>query len=79
MQRVEDAFVAAIGRAKQVGYDFIEIHAAHGYLLSEFLSPTANKRTDNYGGSFENRIRILIEIVDAVRAVIPPEMPLFVR
>ena len=79
IQRIVGAYVAAARRSLRAGFDVIEIHAAHGYLLSEFLSPTANKRTDNYGGSFENRIRILIEIVDAVRAVIPPEMPLFVR
>jgi len=73
------AFVDGAKRSLRAGFDVIEIHAAHGYLLSEFLSPSVNKRTDEYGGSFENRIRLLVEIVDAVRAVIPPEMPLFVR
>ncbi len=57
----------------------IEIHGAHGYLLSEFVSPTSNKRTDEYGGSFENRIRLPLEVVDAVRSVIPESMPLFYR
>lgn len=57
----------------------IEIHGAHGYLISEFLSPTSNQRTDAYGGSFENRIRFPLEIVDAIRAAIPSDMPLFFR
>jgi 2,4-dienoyl-CoA reductase-like NADH-dependent reductase (Old Yellow Enzyme family) len=61
------------------GFDFIEIHAAHGYLLHEFLSPLSNQRTDKYGGSFENRTRLLIEVVDAVRKVWPERLPLFVR
>lgn len=78
-QRIVGAFVAAAKRSLRAGFDVIEIHNAHGYLLSEFVSPTSNKRTDEYGGSFENRIRLTLEIVDAVRAVIPPEMPLFVR
>jgi 2,4-dienoyl-CoA reductase-like NADH-dependent reductase (Old Yellow Enzyme family) len=61
------------------GFDVIEIHNAHGYLLHSFLSPVSNKRTDQYGGSFENRIRLTLEVVDAVRAVIPEDMPLFLR
>ncbi|KAF7368431.1 NADH:flavin oxidoreductase 1 [Mycena venus] len=73
------AFKDAARRAVTAGYDVINIHAAHGYLLSSFLSPHANRRTDKYGGSFENRIRILIEIIDAIRAVIPETMPLVVR
>ncbi len=73
------AFKEAARRAVTAGYDVLNIHAAHGYLLSEFLSPVANKRTDKYGGSFENRIRFLVEIVDAVRATIPESMPLVVR
>lgn len=72
-------FAAAATRARDVGFDVIEIHAAHGYLIHEFLSPVTNKRTDRYGGSFDNRIRFLLEIVTAVRAVIPESMPLFVR
>ncbi|KAL1702722.1 hypothetical protein EV121DRAFT_261744 [Schizophyllum commune] len=79
MQRVEDAFVAAIGRAKQVGYDFIEIHAAHGYLLSTFCSPLANVRTDQYGGQpLENRLRYPLRIAKACREAWA-DKPLFVR
>jgi 2,4-dienoyl-CoA reductase-like NADH-dependent reductase (Old Yellow Enzyme family) len=59
--------------------DFIEIHGAHGYLIHSFLSPQSNKRTDAYGGSFANRTRVLLEIVDAVRGAMPETMPLFVR
>ncbi|CCM02133.1 uncharacterized protein FIBRA_04210 [Fibroporia radiculosa] len=79
IKRVVHAFVEAARRSLKAGFDVIEIHSAHGYLLSEFLAPCANKRTDEYGGSFENRIRLLLEVVDAVRAVIPSTMPLFVR
>ena len=73
------AFAEAAIRADQAGFDVVEIHAAHGYLLHEFLSPLSNKRTDSYGGSFENRTRFVIEVVDAVRAVWPDDRPLFVR
>ena len=73
------AFVDAAKRALKAGIDVIEIHNAHGYLLFSFLSPASNKRTDEYGGSFENRIRLTLEIVDAIRAVIPEDMPLFLR
>jgi 2,4-dienoyl-CoA reductase-like NADH-dependent reductase (Old Yellow Enzyme family) len=73
------AFADAARRALKAGFDFVEIHGAHGYLLHEFLSPLANHRTDAYGGSFENRIRLMIEVVDAVRAVWPEHLPLFVR
>ncbi len=74
---VQAAFVAATRRAAEAGFDIIELHAAHGYLMHEFLSPLANVRTDEYGGSFENRIRLLVETVDAVRAIW--KKPLFVR
>ena len=73
------AFGMAARRTVEAGFDLIEIHAAHGYLLHQFLSPLSNRRTDAYGGSFENRTRLTLEVVDAVRAVIPEEMPLFVR
>ena len=79
IQRVKEAFIAAAKRAVKAGFDVIEIHSAHGYLLHEFASPIANKRTDEYGGSFENRTRLHVEIVDGVRAVIPQDMPLFMR
>lgn len=79
ISRIVKGFVDAAKRAVKAGFDVIEIHAAHGYLLSSFLSPQSNERTDEYGGSFENRIRLAVEIVDAVRAVIPPTMPLFFR
>ena len=72
-------FAAAAKRAIDVGFDVIELHAAHGYLMHQFYSPLANNRTDEYGGSFENRIRFLIETVDAVKAAIPGGTPLFVR
>jgi 2,4-dienoyl-CoA reductase-like NADH-dependent reductase (Old Yellow Enzyme family) len=66
-------------RALQAGYKLIEIHAAHGYLIHQFLSPLCNVRTDEYGGNFENRIRLLREIVQAIKSVWPVELPLFVR
>lgn len=73
------AFEAAARRALQAGFKVLEIHAAHGYLLHQFLSPFANKRTDEYGGSLENRIRLLLRIAKSVRALMPDELPLFVR
>ncbi|KAK4111883.1 FMN-linked oxidoreductase [Canariomyces notabilis] len=73
------SFVDAAKRSVQAGMDFIEIHGAHGYLISEFLSPITNQRTDAYGGSFEGRTRVLLDIVRGVRAVIPDDMPLSVR
>ncbi len=76
---VVDAFAAAVGRALAAGFELIEIHAAHGYLINEFLSPLANQRDDEYGGSFENRIRFATEVVEAVRRVWPASFPLFVR
>jgi len=79
IQRIKDAFVSAAKRAIEAGFDVIEIHNAHGYLLHEFLSPVSNLRTDQYGGSWENRTRLTREIVEAVRAVIPKDMPLFLR
>lgn len=79
IKKVVNAFADAAKRAVETGFDVIEIHGAHGYLISSFLSPTSNKRTDEYGGSFENRTRLAVEVVDAVRAVIPKDMPLFFR
>jgi 2,4-dienoyl-CoA reductase-like NADH-dependent reductase (Old Yellow Enzyme family) len=77
--RVRDDFVAATKRALAAGYQWIELHAAHGYLLHEFLSPLSNQRTDDYGGSTENRTRFLRETAAAVRAVWPDSLPLTVR
>lgn len=79
IEQVQQAFVTAAKRAVACGFDVIEIHSAHGYLLHEFLSPLSNQRTDEYGGSFENRIRMLCDVVKEVRRVIPESMPLFVR
>ena len=72
-------YVSAIKRVKAVGYDVVEIHAAHGYLLHQFYSPLSNNRTDEYGGSFENRTRLLVEITRAVKKEWGEEKPLFVR
>jgi 2,4-dienoyl-CoA reductase-like NADH-dependent reductase (Old Yellow Enzyme family) len=77
--QLTDAFEAATRRALQAGFEMIEIHAAHGYLLNQFLSPLSNHRTDEYGGSFENRIRLLLQVVERVRAAWPDELPLWVR
>ena len=79
IQRIKQAFVDAAIRSVKAGIDVIEIHAAHGYLLHQFASPISNHRTDEYGGSFENRVRLHLEIVEAVRAAIPESTPLFVR
>lgn len=76
---VIQAFVDAAKRSLAANFKVLEIHAAHGYLLHEFLSPLSNFRNDNYGGSFENRIRLLIEVTRAVREVWPDDLPLFVR
>ncbi|RYE10882.1 MAG: NADH:flavin oxidoreductase/NADH oxidase [Hyphomicrobiales bacterium] len=73
------AFAAATSRADQAGFDVVEIHGAHGYLINQFLSPLANKRTDAYGGSRENRMRFGLEVIDAVRAAWPANKPLFIR
>ncbi|MGO2584827.1 MAG: NADH:flavin oxidoreductase/NADH oxidase [Brachybacterium tyrofermentans] len=79
IDEVVRAFVASARRAVEAGFDLIELHGAHGYLLHEFLSPLSNHREDEYGGSLENRSRLLLEIVDAVRAEIGDGMPLLVR
>ena len=79
IERIAHQFTATALRAKQAGFDVLEIHAAHGYLIHQFLSPLSNKRTDEYGGSFENRIRLLLKIVTSIKTVWPQELPLFVR
>lgn len=79
IEKVLADFKAAAQRALDAGFKVVEIHAAHGYLIQEFLSPISNKRTDEYGGSFENRIRLLQQVVESVRSVWPEDYPLFVR
>ena len=77
--RIVESFAAATKRAVEAGFEVIELHGAHGYLMHEFLSPVANQRTDTYGGSFENRARFVIEVADATRAALPDHLPLFAR
>jgi len=72
-------FAQVARRANEAGFDVVEIHAAHGYLIHQFLTPIANQRTDEYGGSFENRIRFYLEIIEAVKTQWPAEKPLFIR
>jgi 2,4-dienoyl-CoA reductase-like NADH-dependent reductase (Old Yellow Enzyme family) len=79
IERVVEAFARATRRALKAGFDVVEIHSAHGYLLHEFLSPLSNRRTDAYGGSFENRVRLLLQVVDAVHQELPESLPLWVR
>jgi anthraniloyl-CoA monooxygenase len=79
MERVRDEFVAATRRAARAGFDLVELHCAHGYLLSSFLSPASNRRTDAYGGNLANRLRFPLEVFEAVRAAWPSEKPLAVR
>ncbi|KAH8895782.1 FMN-linked oxidoreductase [Thozetella sp. PMI_491] len=79
IEQVKVDFVRGAQRAVMAGFDVVEIHVAHGYLLHQFVSPASNHRTDKYGGSFENRVRLILEIVEDVRATIPGSMPLFVR
>jgi 2,4-dienoyl-CoA reductase-like NADH-dependent reductase (Old Yellow Enzyme family) len=79
LRRVRDAFVAAAVRAQRLGIDAIEVHAAHGYLLHQFLSPLSNRRDDRYGGSLENRMRFPLDVFDAIRAAFPAAKPVGVR
>ena len=79
LNRVRDAFVNSAKRALRIGFDEVELHMAHGYLLHGFMSPLANKRADQYGGSFENRMRFPLSVARAVRAVVPKEVPLGAR
>jgi len=79
LQRVIDDFAAAARRAVAAGFDAVELHGAHGYLIHQFLSPLTNRRTDRWGGSFENRSRLAVEVTRAVRKAIPETMPLLIR
>lgn len=79
LDEVKQAFVESAKRADRLGFELIEVHAAHGYLLHQFLSPLANKRDDNYGGSLENRMRFVLEVFSAVRAAVPASKPVGVR
>ncbi|MFZ3592837.1 NADH:flavin oxidoreductase/NADH oxidase [Streptomyces sp. BH104] len=79
IKEIVQQFVDATRRALDAGFQVIELHGAHGYLIGEFLSPHSNKRTDEYGGSYENRTRFALEVVDAVREVLPEELPLLFR
>jgi 2,4-dienoyl-CoA reductase-like NADH-dependent reductase (Old Yellow Enzyme family) len=79
IKKLLEDFRSAAQRALTAGFKLIEIHASHGYLINEFLSPLSNIRTDEYGGSFENRIRLLVNVIHAIRTVWPKELPLFVR
>jgi anthraniloyl-CoA monooxygenase len=79
MERVRDDFASAVRRAARAGFDLVELHFAHGYLLSSFLSPASNKRTDEYGGPLANRLRFPLEVFEAARAAWPGEKPLAVR
>lgn len=79
LQRILEGFVSAAKRAHRIGIDAIEIHAAHGYLLHQFLSPISNTRTDQYGGSLENRMRFPLEVFQAVRSAVPDTMPIGIR
>jgi 2,4-dienoyl-CoA reductase-like NADH-dependent reductase (Old Yellow Enzyme family) len=79
LSRIKQAFVSSTERALRADFDVLEVHTAHGYLMTEFLSPLSNQRTDQYGGSRENRMRFPLEVVEAVRAFWPASRPLFVR
>ncbi|BAK65391.1 putative oxidoreductase [Sphingobium sp. SYK-6] len=79
LARVRDAFAESARRAARIGIDAVQIHAAHGYLLHQFLSPLSNRRDDDYGGSLENRMRFPLEVFDAVRAAFPADRPVTVR
>jgi len=74
-----DAYAQAARRAKEAGFDAVQLHGAHGYLINQFLSPAVNKRTDEWGGSFENRLRFLKEVVEAVRIQVGRDYPLFIK
>ncbi|MFI5759160.1 NADH:flavin oxidoreductase/NADH oxidase [Streptomyces sp. NPDC051569] len=79
IQEIVGQFAAAARRAREAGFEVVEVHGAHGYLIGQFLSPHSNRRTDSYGGSFENRARFALDVVDAVRAQWPEDLPVFFR
>jgi len=79
IERIVASFAAATKRALAAGFEVIEVHAAHGYLLHEFLSPLSNQRTDDYGGSLENRMRLVLRVAEQTRKLVPQELPVFVR
>jgi 2,4-dienoyl-CoA reductase-like NADH-dependent reductase (Old Yellow Enzyme family) len=79
IRRFKQSFIESVYRAEKAGFDVVEIHAAHGYLINQFLSPLANKREEDYGGSRDNRMRLLLELATEVRAAWPDSKPLFVR
>lgn len=79
MERIREAFVAAANRAARLGVGGIELHGGHGYLLHQFMSPVSNQRTDEYGGSLQNRLRYPLEIFDAVRAAFPADKPVGIK
>jgi 2,4-dienoyl-CoA reductase-like NADH-dependent reductase (Old Yellow Enzyme family) len=79
IEKIKSDFKSATQRALKAGYQLIDVHAAHGYLIHQFLSPISNQRTDEYGGSFENRTRLLLEIIDEINQVWPKDLPLIVR
>ena len=79
IHEIIQSFADAAKRSLKAGFDTMEVHAAHGYLINQFISPLTNKRNDEYGGNFENRVRLLIEVTQAIRRAIPESMPLFVR
>jgi 2,4-dienoyl-CoA reductase-like NADH-dependent reductase (Old Yellow Enzyme family) len=79
IQQIIASFEAAAKRALAAGFEIIEVHAAHGYLMHEFLSPLSNRRDDEYGGSLENRMRLLLQVAERARKLMPAELPLFVR
>lgn len=79
LRKVVADFASATERALRAGFEVIEVHASHGYLLHQFLSPLSNHRQDTYGGSFENRMRLLLEVIEGVKVVLPQDVPLFVR
>jgi 2,4-dienoyl-CoA reductase-like NADH-dependent reductase (Old Yellow Enzyme family) len=79
LQRIRDGFAAAADRAARLGFDAVQLHGAHGYLLHQFLSPLANRRDDDYGGSLDNRMRFPLEVFDAVRAAFPADRPVSMR